>query len=240
MVRVTAVLSPLAVAGVLVPFRATFSNTEGALLMVVVVVGVAAFGDRVAGILATVSSALWFDFFLTRPYERLAISHRQDIETTVLLFVVGLAVTELTARGRLHRIRAGEQSLYLKELGMLSRMMAEGGDTRVALARTEAVLSSLLELRGCRYEPSPPSGRSALVLPDGSVVLAGVTWPTLPGKEVDLPITYRGREFGRFVLSPTPGKEIPVERRKVASALANEMGAVLAGSERPAARPAAP
>ena len=61
--------------------------------MLVVVVAVAASGYRLAGYLAAVSTAAWFDFFLTQPYERFSITHRTDaIETTVLLLVIGANV----------------------------------------------------------------------------------------------------------------------------------------------------
>jgi len=33
--------------------------------------------------------------FLTQPYERFIITRRTDIETTVLLLVIGVAVTEI-------------------------------------------------------------------------------------------------------------------------------------------------
>ena len=62
----------------LVPFRASFHNTDAALLLVAVVVAVAANGNRVAGYLAAGSSAIWFDFFLTRPYEHFTISRRSE------------------------------------------------------------------------------------------------------------------------------------------------------------------
>ena len=44
-----ALAAPLAAAAILLPFRASWSNTNVALLLVVVVVGVAAIGNRVAG-----------------------------------------------------------------------------------------------------------------------------------------------------------------------------------------------
>jgi len=235
-VRLAALGLPPALAAALVPFRGSFSNTDGALVIVVGVVAVAAFGDRLAGVLASVSAGLWFDFFLTRPYERFSISHPRDIETTVLLVVVGVAVTELTARGRRHALLARERSDQLNELHSVARMMGEGAESRLVLARVEVALCDLLHLRECHYDPSPPTGRSALVRPDGSVVLAGKSWPTLPGREVDLPVEYGSRPYGRFVLVPTPGESVPLERRKVASALANDVGAVLAA--RADARPA--
>jgi K+-sensing histidine kinase KdpD len=64
-------------------------------VLVLVLVGVAANGHRPAGLLAAVSAAVSFDFFWTQPYETLAITTRADIETAVLLLLVGLAHPEL-------------------------------------------------------------------------------------------------------------------------------------------------
>ena len=90
---VAAVVLPLGVATILVPFRASFATTASALILVAVIVAVAAIGNRVSGFVATLSAMLWFDYFLTQPYERLAITHRPDIETAACLFVVGIIVT---------------------------------------------------------------------------------------------------------------------------------------------------
>jgi K+-sensing histidine kinase KdpD len=202
--------------------------------MVVVIVAVAAVGDRVAGVLAAVSAGVWFDFFLTRPYERFAISHRPDIETTILLFVVGVAVTEITARARHHRIVASEESGHVAQLHSVARMMAQGEDARIVIARAEEALASLLELRSCRYDPDPGSdAHPGVISQEGDVVLAGLHWNWLPG-QLDLPVEYQGRGYGRFVLVPTPGVPVPRGRRLVAVALADEVGAVLAGAQRPA------
>ena len=95
-----ALAAPLAVAAVLLPFRASWSNTNVALLLVVIVVGVAVAGNRVAGGLAAVWAALWFDFFFTMPYYRFTIRSRADVTTAVLLLLTGLVVSQLAARGR--------------------------------------------------------------------------------------------------------------------------------------------
>ena len=60
----------------------------------------AATGNRLAGALAAVSAAAWFDFFFTQPYERFTISRSSDVTTFVLLLVVGLAVSQLAAYAR--------------------------------------------------------------------------------------------------------------------------------------------
>jgi len=69
-----AVMGPLALAAVLLPWRGSWSNTNVALLLVVAVVAIACLGSRLAGALAAVSAAVWFDFFFTVPYGRLTIS----------------------------------------------------------------------------------------------------------------------------------------------------------------------
>ena len=76
---------PLALTAILVPFRGSFANTDAALALILVVVAVSAAGSRLAGYAAAVSAAVWFDFFLTRPFEHFSISRASDIETTVLV-----------------------------------------------------------------------------------------------------------------------------------------------------------
>jgi K+-sensing histidine kinase KdpD len=230
--RLLAVAVPPALAAALVPFRATFPAADGALAMVVVIVAVAVFGDRLAGVVGAVSAGLWYDFFLTRPYERFAISARGDIETTVLLLLVGVAVTELTVRGRRHHRQAVEGSAYLAQLQSVARMMAEGTDARAVTSWVEGALTDLLHLRGCYFDPQPAAATKAVITQGGDVVLAGLTWGWLPGRRVDLPVQFGGKSYGTFVLVPTPGVPVSQERRMVASVLADEVGAVLAGSGR--------
>ncbi len=82
---VAALAAPLGVAAILLPFRASWSNTNVALLLVVVVVGVAAIGNRVnVSALAAVWAALWFDFFFAVPYYRFTIRSSADVTTAVL------------------------------------------------------------------------------------------------------------------------------------------------------------
>src|SRR5579859_2068447 len=78
-----ALVVPLAGAATLLPWRSSWPNTNVALLLVVTVVAVAAGGNRVAGALAALSAAVWFDFFFTVPYERFSIAHSSDANTDV-------------------------------------------------------------------------------------------------------------------------------------------------------------
>ena len=156
---VAALVLPLGVAALLVPFRGDFASTASALILVAIIVAVAALGNRFSGFVATLSATLWFDYFLTQPYERLAITHRPDIETAVCLFVVGIIVTELAARNRHHRASAFEEADYVGVIYDVSELVASGTPAPEVLERVRAALVDLLHLRACRYENrlgSPP------------------------------------------------------------------------------------
>jgi hypothetical protein len=225
-------LAPLAVSAALVPARASLVGTAAALILIALIAAIAILGTRVAGFLASVSSALWFDFFLTRPYERLAISHRPDVETAISLFLVGLIVTELAARSRHHRKVAVEEADYLAVIHKLGEMIALGEPAASVVDSASDELSKLLDLRGCSYESGAPAPNRTTVLPDGEVVHGGFLWGVsamgLPGRDLDLPVQYGGRTYGRFVLVPTPGQPVPLERMIVAVAIASQAGSALA------------
>jgi K+-sensing histidine kinase KdpD len=227
--------APLVVSAVLVPFRASFPNTDAALALVVVIVGVAARGHRPAGLVASVSTAVWFDFFLTRPYERFTITRHTDIETTVLLLAVGIAVTEIAARNRKHRATAVREAGFVARIHSAATAVATGEPAQFVVIQVAAQLTELLFLRDCRFDPAASDQHRARMEQNGDVILAGLRWDVeqmgLPGSEVELPVEYQGRFFGRYVMVPTPGKPVSGERRVVASALADQVGAALAGRQ---------
>jgi len=226
-----AVVVPLVVAAALVPLRQSFASTAAALVLVAVVVAVAANGSRFAGWVAAVSASVWFDFFLTRPYERFAISHRPDIETAISLFVVGIAVTELAARGRHHRLVATEESDHVALLYDLSELVAAGAPLDDVVERANAALTELLHLRQSRYVHGTTDSPRTRIDHDGHVFLGQLRWGVhqmgLPGKELDLVVQNRGVALGRFVVVPTPGWPVPLERRVVAVAVADQVGAAM-------------
>lgn len=230
-VNVAALGIPLGVAGILVPFRSSFANTAAALVLVAVIVAIAVIGSRTAGYLATISATVWFDFFLTRPFQRLQITHRPDIETAVSLFVVGIVVTELAARNRRHNQAATEQSDYVGLIYSLSELAASGAPAPNVIERARTDLVGLLHLRSCRYEGGLSDRVRLRIEHDGQVILGGRVWGVeqmgLPGPEIELLVHDRGQTLGRFVLTPTPGFAVPLQRRVVAVALADQVGSVL-------------
>lgn len=226
-----AFLVPLGLAAVLGPFRGSFANTAAALLLVAVIVAVAVTGNRLTGVVASISAALWFDFFLTAPYERLAITHRNDIETTVCLLVVGIMVTELAARSRHHFHVANEESDFVAMINSLVDLAAGSVPTLMVVERAANSIRELLDLRACRFEADPPGPPLARIGSNGEVVHVGLLWPVLnigiPGPEAEILTQWRGEVMGRFVLTPTPGLPVSVERRIVAMSLADLVEATL-------------
>jgi K+-sensing histidine kinase KdpD len=228
---VAAVVLPLGVAAILVPFRSSFANTAAALILVAVIVAVAALGNRVSGFVATISATLWFDFFLTRPYEQLSITHRPDIETAVSLFVVGIIVTELAARNRHHHATAAEEADFVGLIHDVSELATSGAASRDVVERVRCELVALLHLQACRYEGGSSDQPMMRLEHDGRVFLGGRVWGVhrmgLPGPEIELSVQSQGRTLGRFVMTPTPGYPVSQERRVVAVAIADQIGASL-------------
>jgi hypothetical protein len=91
--RIGAILLPLATCAILSTLRDSITAATAVLVLVLWVVAAAATGDRFAGVLAALSGGVWFDFFLTEPYQRFTIADPDDIEATVLSVLIGVGVT---------------------------------------------------------------------------------------------------------------------------------------------------
>jgi K+-sensing histidine kinase KdpD len=231
-----AIVAPLVVATILVPFRGTFANAAAGLILVVAIVAVAVGGNRFSGFVASVSAALWFDFFLTKPYDQFVISQRADIETTVSLLVVGLLVSELAARSRhFHRV-SSEESSYVGLVSELTEFARIGAPSALVIDRANDSLVGLLNLRACHFEFQPSYPPMAQILANGDVVHVEMLWPAeelgIPGPEAEIPSLWHGRFLGRFVITPTPGQPISLERRVVAALLTSVVAASLASETR--------
>jgi K+-sensing histidine kinase KdpD len=227
--RAAAVLAPIVVAAAASLLGDLLANTSAALVLVLVVVGVGAEGDRVAGLLAAAVSAAAFDFFLTEPFYRFVIIDRGDVETAVLLLAIGVAVTELALWGRRQQARSLRREGYLAGVAKAARMATEDTPANDLVATVERMITDILELDGCRFDTTPSwmSGRPVL-RPDGSVVWRGqvvdVERDGLPTMDtIELPAGRRGQS-GRFLLVASSGVRRPdLESRLVAVTLAEQV-----------------
>jgi hypothetical protein len=228
---VLGIIAPMFVAGLLVGVRDVVQNATIALVLVVVVVLAAAVGGRRAGVCAAVVSALSFDFFHTTPYLRLTIDTADDMETTFLLLVVALVVGHIVAGSRRAQASADERHSDIWRIHRVAEQAARGAEAADVILAAQEELAELLVLRSCRFEAQPllpvlpRLERSGYI--NSRVLQLRDEGFELPLEGVELPVYGRGQQLGRFVLEPTPGVGVSLERRVVAVAVADQVGAVL-------------
>ncbi len=233
-----AVLGPLALAALLLPWRGSWSNTNVALLLVVAVVAIACLGSRFAGALAAVSAAVWFDFFFTVPYDRLTISRSADVITFALLLAVGVAVSQMAAWAR--RLKA----VTVQDAGYFTRIVTSAALTQEAapydvVEHVRRQLIDVLGLRDCLFEYGKLLGQPPRLEPDGSIRTRHGYYPVdlsgLPAEDIELRTFSNGQYAGRFMLTPKPGARPSQRARLVAVALADIAGHAVGDSSARAA-----
>jgi hypothetical protein len=222
---------PIVVAAALVSVRDVVDNTNVALALVVVVVVAAVAGGRSAGAVAAVSAALSFDFFHTQPYLLLTIDSGDDVETTLLLLVVGVLVGTIAARGRRAAAAVSDARDEIERVHRLAELTASGEVGAAVVGTAQQELKELLCLDGCRFEALPYDTELPVLERSGALTQQSHRFHgsgfALPAGGVSLPVLARGRPVGRFVLTPHPGVGVTLERRIVAVALADQVGGAL-------------
>lgn len=230
-VRLAAAVVPLALCAALHGLRDQVSAAAAVLVLVLCVVAVAATGDRWAGILAAASSGLWFDFFLTAPYLRIAIEDRDDIQAAVLLVVIGASVTELAIWGRRQQESASRRSGYLD--GVLSAAASvshgdSGPDEVVQVVASH--IADVLGADSCRYVAGPVHDTRVAVLDhDGVLTQKGhqrdVDRTGLPVDEyVAIEVRRSTRVVGHFLVTASTRVVRPSrEQCRVAVLLADQV-----------------
>jgi Domain of unknown function (DUF4118) len=226
-----AIAAPLAAAVILLPWRASWPNTNVALLLVVVVVAVAAIGNRAAGALAAVGAAAWFDFFYTVPYERFSIRSSSDVTTFVLLLVVGIAVSQLAARARRLKVITITDAGYLAQIHQTAALAQSAASAQAVVDHVREQLTGVLGLQDCRFEYGVLIGHPPRLEQDGTIVTrhghVDVDLAGMPGEEVELRTFGNGQYYGRFMLTPKPGSRPTLQARLVAVTLADLAGRAL-------------
>jgi hypothetical protein len=232
-----AVLGPLVVSGALINFRDEFPSANAALVLVLVVFAAGTVGGRQGGIVSAVVAALCFDFFFTRPYYSFNIDSRDDIETTIVLLIVGIAVGELVVRERRSRRIAKARGREVDQIRRVAELGAGGSSDGRLITVVQREVVELLGARSARFERPPFTTALPRVGHDRVTIPAhgGRYGPPMgPPNEVELPVWGGGREMGRLVIvlaedaSALP--TIPASDRALAVALADQLGAVIAAA----------
>lgn len=231
-----ALTGPLVAAAVMIPLRSHVPDTDLALAMVVVVALVVLPGQRLAALIAGVSAGLWFDFFLTKPYESFSIQRGSDVQTTVLLAVVGVLIGEIAVRRRQARSDTRTARDEVLSLYVAAEMLAAGTRSQEVVTLIAEQLRELLFLVECRFDSTEREIDGPLLDRSGEVSYGRLDWSAatdgLPNRDVILPVESGKRRFGSYILrGPALGVPLSQDRRLGAVALSDLAGAALgAGS----------
>ena len=153
------------------------------------------------------SAAVWFDFFLTRPYESFSILRRADVETTVLLLIIGVAVTELAVWGRRQHAMASRRAGYLDGISAAAHAVAAGGSPPDLIDQVSRQLTGLLSLQSCHFQYGVAGlGQPARLHHDGTVTSGRQAWDVdsagLPrGSDLELLVENGGLLQRRFLIT---------------------------------------
>lgn len=231
-----AVVAPLAVSLALIAFRDELHPSSAGLVLVVIVLVVAVMGGRTAGLVAALTAAACFDFFFTQPYYSFTISSRDDIETTVVLLIVGVVVGEVAARARRFDREARRQRAQAQYLQTSAALLAGGESAGYLIRAVERELVAMLDARAVQFERPPLIGELR------SLRHGRVTVPSrdtaFPFDEehgvVEIRVFGGGTLRGRFVVELGAGRSelsIDPDQRAQAIALVDQLGGALASIE---------
>jgi K+-sensing histidine kinase KdpD len=241
LVLATALVAPFLLAVAWIPVRARFPNADLALILVVAVGAIGALGRRSAVAIASVSAALWFEFFDTLPYDRLSIARSPDIETTLVLALTGVIVGELGWWTVRHRRSMRVETEELTTVRTAAELVASGEELVIVIDAVAGQLKTLLGLASCHFEA--PEGRSpdAAVTRDGAVS-AGSRLAPVNGHPLSLglDVVVQHQVLGRFVLGVAEGTQLSRDRLLVAVTLADQVAAAFLAQAPPPLPPGAP
>jgi len=219
---------PVATGIALLPLRDHVRNTNVALLLALVTVGVSVLGGLAPGAVAGLTAAITYDVLFTHPYGSLAITDVDDVETALLLMLIGAASGALVGWGRRQRRAAARHEASARRLRRHAELASGSDSLGRLLQQSREELCDVLGARTCVYEPGPPGNDVPLFTHTG-VIIPAASASTRPW--VALPIRRSGRMVGHFLIefpsgSTTP-MAFPAEARQTATALADHVGEVL-------------
>ena len=142
----------------------------------------------------------------------------------------------IAAPGRQVCALSGRRAGYLDGINSAARAVAAGGSAAAPIDQVSRQLVQLLSLRSCVFQYGVAGlGRPARLHRDGSVTVGQRRWAAdgegLPADtDLELLVVGGGIFQGRFLMTPAPGARPALERRLLAVAFADQVGAALASS----------
>lgn len=171
--RTVAVVLPLLVAGAVFLLRSLVNGSSAAVILVMVVVAVAAVGDRPSGVLAALAAAIGYDFFVAAPRLDFDIDDIADVQMAVLLLIVGVAVTELALWGRRQQAIASQRAGYMSGVLESAGLAARGVPVSEAIPTVAGHIWHTLGAEVVAYESGAPHRDCAIIERDGRVTFQG-------------------------------------------------------------------
>ncbi len=147
--------------GVGIPFRGHIAPTNLAMPFLAAVVVCAAYLGRGPAILVSLLSVLVFDFFFVPPFHTLRVSDTEYLITFSGLLVVGMIISELTARAREGAESARRREQDTNALYALSRDLAVAEGVEPALKAVIRHIHKTFEREAALFLPGP-DGKLAL------------------------------------------------------------------------------
>jgi len=226
----------IVVAGLLGGFRGEVDQANAALILALVTISAATIGGRWAGGATALAGALGFDFFLTEPYGSLAIKDGSEIVTTILLFIVGVAVGQIV--GERMQAERGKQAGADEVAGLhrVGRLVATDEPLATVISAVEHEVAAVLLVPGSEFSLLPPDQAGPTMDQTGRVDAPYVHIEdgfTLPSDGVVIPVSHGGSTVGWLTCDP-PDRLVGVspDRRRTAIVLADLLGAALARNDR--------
>ena len=211
-----------------------------ALALVIPVLLGAIIGGRIAGVVTRGGRGLSFDFFFTSRTSRCASSSKDDVATFVVLAHRGARRGRARVRARRGGVARERRAPSSTACYRVAELSARGADVDDVVSSARAELIGLFGLdRVCvrgRRGPAPSSRASATAARSKHAAVASGDF-LLPDR--------RGRGAGQGprprprssrALRRADTTRAPLEKRLVAVAIADELGAALASAQQPNAR----
>ncbi|WP_461023275.1 sensor histidine kinase [Thalassiella azotivora] len=143
-----AVVGVPALTAALVPFRDQLPTAMTLIVYLLVVVVVAATGGLLPALVGSVLGVVLANWFLTPPYNTLAVARTESVVELVVFVLAGGAVSVVVELGARSRVAAAAEQARADDLAAVDRVRAAllaavGHDLRTPLAATKAAVSSL-------------------------------------------------------------------------------------------------
>ena len=195
-------------------------------IMLAIIVTLAALVSRAAGLTTAITAALTFNFFHTRPYHSLRISQSRDVAIVVLLAVLGLVVSDISAWRRRREVKTARRDRAHEGPETARALLAETNPVSLVWPSVVGTIMDQLALAECRLETSV--GRDRLLISRaGSRSADGDDGFVLPAQGAAVPVVADGTTLGYLVLTPRRDLGALWVERRVVIALADHVAIAL-------------